>query len=85
MAISTKILVRRENRVFRGKSVIHDYITTKVGFDTIYERWTHQYVAYLDTEESPYPFDFIDSCVSDDDDKAPYKSITYPLFESVSA
>ena len=53
---STVLLVRREVRMFQGQLVRHDYITTKVNYDTIYGRWTHQYVAYPASDVSPYKF-----------------------------
>ncbi len=57
--VGTRILVRRDT-VFQdgvGNHVIHDYITTRTVHDTLYGCWTHQNVAYLHNEVSPYPFD----------------------------
>ena len=55
--VGTRILVRRDTS-FQGSVgnyVRHDYITTRVAHDTLYGGWTHQNVAYLHNEVSPYP------------------------------
>ena len=56
--VGTRILVRRDTAFqgLVGNHVTHDYITTRVGHPTLYGHWTHQNVAYLHNELSPYPF-----------------------------
>lgn len=57
--VGTRILVRRDMTFQNivGNHMIHDYITTRVAHPTIYGNgWTHQSVAYLHNEVSPYPF-----------------------------
>ena len=56
--IGTRILVRRDTyyHPLVDTHVTHDYITTRVGHETVYGHWTHQSVAYLHNEVSPFPF-----------------------------
>ena len=57
--VGTRILVRRDTTFqgIVGNHVTHDYITTRVAHRTLYGNgWTHQSVAYLHNEVSPYPF-----------------------------
>lgn len=53
-----RLLVRRDTRYDHRlrRTVIHDYITTKVSYDTLYGNWTHHCAVYLEDEEAPYTF-----------------------------
>ena len=55
--IGTRILVRRDTyyHPLVDTHITHDYITTRVGHETVYGHWTHQNVAYLHNEVSPLP------------------------------
>ena len=53
-----RFLVRRYMSMYRGKSVITDYITTRVNYDTKYGKWTHHTVSYYESCNSPYIYDY---------------------------
>lgn len=57
--VGTRILVRRDITVHpvTHDRIITDYITTRIGQETFLGHWTHQDVAYLENEVTPYPFD----------------------------
>jgi hypothetical protein len=72
--VGTRILVRRDTSFqgIVGNHVTHDYIMTRVAHNTLYGGWTHQSVAYLHNEVSPYPFD-IDAFADRDQIIAQYR------------
>ena len=55
--VGTRVLIRRDTTFLPHTNiqVVHDYLTTRMAHDTVYGCWTHQSVAYLQNEESPYP------------------------------
>jgi hypothetical protein len=52
----TRFLVRRDRIQYRGRTVIMDYLSTRVDVSNFhYGNWSRQYVAYYEGEPSPYP------------------------------
>lgn len=55
----TRFLVNRYVSTIRGQIIVQDFITTRCDDqNNIYRGWTHQTVAYLQGDNSPYPFHF---------------------------
>lgn len=58
--VGTRILVRRDRvwSIRQNQFLIHDYMTTREEHPMLLGRpWSHQDVAYVENEESPYPHD----------------------------
>jgi hypothetical protein len=54
-----RFLVNRYVSTIRGQIIVQDFITTRCNDqNNIYHGWSHQTVAYLQGENSPYPFHF---------------------------
>ena len=54
-----RFLVNRHVATIRGQIIVQDYITTRsTDQNNIYQGWSHQTVAYLQGEISPYPHHF---------------------------
>ena len=55
----TRFLVNRYVSTIRGQIIVQDFITTRCNDqNNIYHGWSHQTVAYLQGDNSPYPFHF---------------------------
>lgn len=58
--VGTRILVRRDRNWSQERQayILQDYITTREAHPTFLGRpWSHQDVAYMEYEVSPYPYD----------------------------
>lgn len=54
-----RFLVNRYVSTIRGNIIVQDFITTRCADqNNIYQGWSHQTVAYLQGDNSPYPFHF---------------------------
>lgn len=54
-----RFLVNRHVMTLHGQIIVQDYITTRCeDQNNIYQGWSHQTVAYLQNENSPYPHHF---------------------------
>jgi hypothetical protein len=54
-----RFLVNRHVTTIQGQIIVQDYITTRcTDQNNIYQGWSHQTVAYLQGEISPYPHHF---------------------------
>lgn len=54
--VGTRFLVRRDRTEYYGRTVIMDYLSTRVDVENFhYGYWSRQYVAYYEGELSPYP------------------------------
>jgi hypothetical protein len=54
-----RFLVHRYVSTIRNQIIVQDFITTRcTDQNNIYQGWSHQTVAYLQGDNSPYPFHF---------------------------
>lgn len=54
-----RFLVNRYVSTIRNQIIVQDFITTRcTDQNNIYQGWSHQTIAYLQGDNSPYPFHF---------------------------
>lgn len=56
--VGERFLVRRDMTIYEGRTLILEYITTRVAVHNVYGDWIRHSIAYYENEASPYPYHY---------------------------